>query len=498
MRFNEFVWNTYKSSPEGKDLIEVFRCFEERCRDEEKRKAVVSFLNSIRLINEDEGDLSTNIECYLNWKGIVTNELKPIISNEDEAGEFLLQFWDVTYEEDPAIQVFSLDDVDTISTVLYMIKPEYYFPYFFNRQFISLKNIFNEFGIFLPAVPAKNKYEELQSYYWEICKSISEFRKKYNMESYELPAFIYGFAMNVIEKYSIKYELPEAKKAFFVGGGLNNNGDFEYLDNAGDETIYSWQGNPEIQPGDIVVMYCLTPRSYIHSIWRAVTPGFIDPFFDFYRATYIGKPILVENISIKEIKEDEVLSNMPLVRGNMQGINGRLIEKKYYDRILELLKSKGQDISILPRLENLEIEDVVLKNEKDIEKKLLEPLLNKLGYESKNWKKQFAVKMGRKEKIIPDYVLDPVLEKGNESGYWVWEAKYTISSHKQLKKDFDQAKSYALRLQSEGLGLISKEGIWLCKNSFDFKNLKFWNWKQISERDSFNEIYDYLGKKTTI
>ena len=48
-------------------------------------------------------------------------------------------------------------------------------------------------------------------------------------------------------------------------------------------------------------------------------------------------------------------------------------------------------------------------------------------------------------------------EKGNESGFWVFEAKHSIDSHKQLKIDFDQAKSYALILQCQGLCLISKE-----------------------------------------
>lgn len=68
--------------------------------------------------------------------------------------------------------------------------------------------------------------------------------------------------------------MPQPKKAFFVGDGINNNGDFEYLDKANDNTVYNWQGNPDTQPGDIIVMYCLSPRSYIHSIWRAVTEIF--------------------------------------------------------------------------------------------------------------------------------------------------------------------------------------------------------------------------------
>ena len=66
---------------------------------------------------------------------------------------------------------------------------------------------------------------------------------------------------------------------------------------------------------------------------------------------------------------------MPLVKGSMQGINGRVITKPYYDRLLALLQKKGVDTSGLPQLEEVEIEDVNLRNERDVEQYLLEPLL---------------------------------------------------------------------------------------------------------------------------
>jgi hypothetical protein len=233
------------------------------------------------------------------------------------------------------------------------------------------------------------------------------------------------------------------------------------LDKANDNTVYNWQGNPDTQPGDIIVMYCLSPRSYIHSIWRAVTPGSIDPFFYFYRNVYIGHPIFVEHISLNEIKNDELLSQMPLVKKNMQGINGRIIEKKYYDRLLVILESKGQNIDLLPKLDNIEIPSIEIKNERDVEIYLLDPLLEKLDYNQQDWKHQLKVRMGRREKIIPDYVIFPNEEKGNESGFWVFEAKHSIESHKQLKIDFEQAKSYALRLQGKGLCLVSISKAWV-------------------------------------
>ena len=114
----------------------------------------------------------------------------------------------------------------------------------------------------------------------------------------------------------------------------------------------------------------------------------------------------------------------------MQGINGRNIPKKYYDHLLALLEKKGQDISLLPKLENDNIELLELTNERDVEVHLLEPLLIKIGYQENDWMRQMKLRMGRGDRVYPDYVIFPNDERNNESGYWIWEAKYTISSHR--------------------------------------------------------------------
>jgi hypothetical protein len=390
---------------------------------------------------------------------------------------------------------FEVDDIPFISECLYILYPDYFFPYYFRRYYHHLIAIFNEFGIYLPPVPQKNDIQKRMFHYFELCRSIYEFRNNHKISGYELPAFLYGFATNIIKKYEINNVLPEPRNAYFVGGGKNNNGDFEYLDIVNNKTITYLNGNKETQPGDIIVMYCLTPRSCIHSIWRAVTPGSFDPFFIYYGTIYIGKPLLVKNITIDEIKNDKILSEMPLVKGNMQGINGRVIPKKYYDRIIKILEGKGENISLLPILTDEIIHEIEIKDEKDVEKHLLEPLLNKLGYYEHQWKRQLKLRMGRGEKVFPDYVIFPKDERNNESGYWVWEAKYSILNNKQLKEDFGQVKSYALRLNCKGLGLISKEGVWLSVPEYSFEKIKYWSWKQINEHDYFNEIFNIAGNK---
>ncbi len=110
--------------------------------------------------------------------------------------------------------------------------------------------------------------------------------------------------------------------------------------------------------------------------------------------------------------------------------------------------------------------------EKDVEQKLLEPLLEKLGYTPKNWIRQMPLRMGRGIRYYPDYVINPKIKRGDEKADFIWEAKLSISNDKKLRKDFYQAKSYALRLKADGLGLIALEGIWISfsKDDFLFEN----------------------------
>jgi hypothetical protein len=513
MNFSKFIWSNFKESSKGKNLIEYFSQYNRNVKKKTNKDVYREIIRNLHYENIEMDD--EEVDKHFNYivdfsndlpKDLTANDIKPEINSFDEfekVFDFLITLTVGDSENDDPEYIFGVDDTPSLSECLYFIYPEYCFPYYFERLYHVVASIFNEFGIFLPSPPKKNDEYNRMFHYVELCRSLYDFRVKFEMDKYELPAFLYGFAAEVVKKYTIDNILPDPRKAYFIGGGkrdknIDVSGDFDYLDKADNTTIASWNGNPETQPGDIIVMYCLTPRSYIHSIWRAVTPGSYDPFFYFYKTVYIGNPIFVKPISIDEMKNDEILSEMPLVRGNMQGINGRIIEKRYYDRILELLKQKGDDIEKLPRLSNDFIQETELQNEKDIEKILLEPLLKRLGYNESNWKRQLKLRMGRGDRVFPDYVIFPKEERNNESGYWTWEAKYTIPSNKQLKEDFGQAKSYALRLNCKGLGLISKEGVWLSESNFAIEKMKFWSWKQIGESDYFNEIFDIAGNKKSL
>jgi len=502
MVFNSFLWGNYKESKRGQELISYFKNYEDNIFN--KRIGIYTEINSdiefsprshwhdldeyIKAIKE----LSLDIGAWEKEGYICGSNTSSKIASIDDAENLYITVLD---EQGRVFEPFGGEDIQLLSDCFYITYPDYFFPYYFNGYYYRLVAIFNEFGIYLPPVPPRNDLHKRMFHYFELCRSLHEFRMANNLSGAELSAFLYGFALNMVKKPEIGGPLPEPRKAYFVGGGTNNNGDSDYLDNADSASVSFWNGNPETNAGDIIVMYCLTPRSHIHSIWRAIAPGCFEPFFYFYKGIYIGHPMTVKPISLSELKNDEVLSEMPLVRGNMQGINGRLILKKYYDRILHLLEARGENISPLPRLPDDLIQEVELKNEKDVERHLLEPLLKKLGFAEHQWERQLRIRVARGERVIPDYVILPKGERDNRSGHWVWEAKYSIVSGRQLKDDFGQVKTYALLLGCKGLGLISREGVWISVPDFSFGKIKFWSWKQVNENDHLDEIFDIAGNK---
>lgn len=190
---------------------------------------------------------------------------------------------------------------------------------------------------------------------------------------------------------------------------------------------------------------------------------------------------------------------MPLVKGNMQGINGRVITKPYYDRLLALLRQKRVDTSTLPQLEEIEIEDVSLHNERDVEQYLLEPLLTELGFQPDDWIRQMKLRVGRSEKVIPDYVILPAERRDGHAprAAWVWEAKLSIRSHQQLRRDFEQATSYARLIGAIGVSLLSREGVWLSLSRDDYAlaKTKHWSMTQIRTPDGIAEIRAIAGKR---
>ena len=514
MKFSSFLWQNFVESSQGQEWIAFFQDL--GTRYEHSDIQLCRFIEhwAASGMMEDRVTVAEEIEQVSGVRDLLADAIRRgwlpsgILHTLDDAeayfreGVSLLSWTDESAgnPEDNKEQMFLPFHIPALSVALYCLHPRFFFPYYFYPRFYALKQIFDDFGIFLPPVPPRNDLDGRFFYYLELCRSIHHFAAQHGIPGELAPAFLYGFAPQALQlDDALPAELPPPRRAWFVGGGVNQNGDFEYLDKVTPSSQTIWQGNPDTQPGDIVVMYCLAPRSYVHSFWRALRFGAVEPFRYFYNTIWIGQPKLVAPVSLKEMRNDPVLSAMPLVKGNMQGVNGRVITKAYYDRLLALLREKGTDTSVLPQLDKVEIEDVNLGNERDVELHLLEPLLAEIGFQPSDWIRQMKLRVGRSEKAIPDYVLLPVERREDHAprAAWVWEAKFSIRSHQQLRKDFEQATSYARLVGALGVSLLSREGLWLSLRQDDYAlaKAKHWSIAQIRTPDNIADIRAISGRR---
>ena len=380
---------------------------------------------------------------------------------------------------------YFIRDIAGDSTIFAMVFPDLFVPYYFQYNFNVLEIIAEQFDIDLPRIPLKKDYEERYYYYGEVCKALNIFRVDNALSPYELWAFLYDFAPNYIgglDSYLIK-ELPEPRGAFFIGGSEDDIG-------LSDNPLALWQCNEETRVGDMIVMYFKTPVSAIDSVWRACSVGFIDPFFYYYRCTYIGNRKKINHVTQKMMKDDPIISALPIVRKNMQGINGVELLPSEYNHLMdmagvELFRFQYEEESIS---ENI-------SREKDVEDKLIKPLLLKLGYEEKDYTQQLYIEIGNhNHALIPDFVLLPNRSAGHSSAFAIIEAKKTIPNDKVLEETKTQARSYANQLKTRYSVVASKEKIWIMSEKDDYsKDIFIAAWAELYDPDVFYQLEKMIG-----
>lgn len=498
--FNKYQWTNYLKSGGDK----VIKIFEEVCNKSNIYvlgefckiiKELHSFYCPLKIIYE-ELNLEELLDFFNNFD---LRDIKSLVSKNTEYDykkncykiwNSIKKYYKVRNNID-VLDIFISNQV-YITTQLAIEYPEIFVPYYFYGNFNILSYIVETFQINLDIknLPSKKDYKERFMYYGKICKAFQDFRENNNLSIPELWAFMYDYGPKCVGGLQyIKNDLPEPRNAFLIGGSKNDVF-LESLDNK--NNISLWQCNPDTQTGDMIVMYLRTPYSKLDSVWRSVCEGFIDPFFWYYRCTYISKPKKLHHknrFTLKEMRTNNILNQLPIVKKNMQGVNGVELSPSIYNYIVE----KNEDIK---KIKYKQISNTTkISTEHDVEVKLLEPLLEKLGWKKCDYITQFSVKIGRKEKIIPDYVILPTYTPYRETARFIWEVKKSINNTKQLEKDCGQVISYARRLKSPGCALISQEGVWIMQNTDDYENIIFKaTWNELKKDDIFKKLFNIAGK----
>lgn len=136
-------------------------------------------------------------------------------------------------------------------------------------------------------------------------------------------------------------------------------------------------------------------------------------------------------------------------------------------------------------------------NEKEVEERLIKPMLNRLGYREDEYEQQHRVEVGNHNvTLIPDFVLSPVSSKGHYSGYATIEAKRSITNEKQMEETKVQARSYAKMVGAKYSVIASQEGIWITGASDDYtKEVFSAKWDDLIDGDVFYTLSQMLGNK---
>lgn len=511
---NKNIWNLYKNSEKGKQAIKLFSFDRENGNLETKTQEVFKKISEY-LGGEDEENAFIN-GCFFILDSIEVDSI--FIEDNENHYDYFIRLIDnlevCLVEENQNGKLVKIENerpliaqkdykslcsiLSEISFILYLFGDHYY-PILFREQFDVFMKTLDVLDIPMPELPAKSDKKGRLLLYNELNKNIIKFSEENNLTKEETCACIYDFAPMLLENEDERTELPEPTNIWLTGGSKEDYKAFLENPIAGTKSV--WTCNENTKRGDIIIMYVRTPYSCIQSIWRADIDGVYTPFGYYNSRTRVTNGIVVPHISLNELKADSYFSQLPITRKNFQGVNGVLFSANDYKELQRLLTDKGLDISILPQLykPDLEIEGQ-LKNEKDVEEKLLIPLLDKLGYSDSDWTRQLSQKAGRKEKAIPDFVFLPKGEVHFQNAPLVIEAKFDMSSNIERTKSYNQALSYARLMKSPIFGICDKDRLIIYKEKkgyFDRFNPTFEkHWQNINDAETFRELKLLIGKET--
>jgi hypothetical protein len=494
---NPYVWQLYLNGP-GRKTVAFFKknlsiTFTKDYADDIYRFHRL-YCPSENILKEHHRQLVDLHKTHPNIKRFVSS-VRNALSSTRDCYSLLNDLYEVLEEDlEKPNAIFSefSTGIAYYTTLMAIESPEWCVPYYFQYTFNVLTRIAETFGIDLPEIPPKKDYRGRFFYYAKICETLKAFREIHHLSPYELCAFLYDFAPRYIggtKSFIIPVEkLPEPKSVYFIGGAKDDAFLSKHT-----HTITPWQCSPDTLAGDVIVMYLRSPISAIDSIWRSVSTGFNDPFFYYYRCTYIAQPKSISRFSLQAMRQDPIFSKLSTVRKNMQGINGVELQPSVYNHLLDLTHAS------LPKLAAPSAgDDSVhpIAREKDVEDQLIKPFLKRLGYSEQDYEQQLYIPIGNHNgTLIPDFVIRPRIQNENPTAFFLIEAKKSIAAARDLEDAKRQARSYARQLNAAFTVVASQEGLWIASVADDYtQDILIHTWDELKNVDCFHAVAARLGK----
>ena len=513
-------WERYKNSSEGKETITLFNHLTTPETTAEEMLEVIKRFNPEIARNSSKKEEKSMIESLTFYDKIVKENLP---QGDEElgnfnGGEFYAWLTHCMAVEEEEMDLFDAPQIGFkrilgfntfLSMVLFANLPDSFVPNLFVMQFEYFKKFAEKYEIELPEMPKRSDYRMRWFYYLRMCDAIDNFAIDNNLlDPGELCAFLFDYELtNIKEEMEAEHNKPmpkEPEQAWILVGNCSE----------GEKNMTEgvWQSNQLTCKGDIMLFYEKSPVKKLNAIWTALEDGFVDPFGPYYSYSIIGKKIEIPSeqaITYDDFKNSEYFKvenrgrEGNFVSKKFQDVSGWSVTSNDYAEIKRMLEAKGFDISKMPSLYEPKFDAcIVINDEKDVENKLLIPLLEKMGFKKgEDYKQQvnFPAGHGSTGKR-PDFCLHLNGSGVHLTAKVVIEVKLFMKDNPQIKTDYGQALSYAKWGAPQIFVLCDKNQIRVYQrnkkdNDFgDYDDCKLFRWNQLDNSEKFNELKRLLSK----
>lgn len=230
-----------------------------------------------------------------------------------------------------------------------------------------------------------------------------------------------------------------------------------------------WSGRKEMQPGDLVFIYRMSPRKAVTDIFRVKDHPVFDPWgaWDGFWV-HLERLCSLDDITFDEMRRDPVLGSWGAVRKRFQGTVTEPVPHSIYNRLLDKIPSP------IRRRFGLTKEPVApvgrsgeFSSEADFEDRVIEPLIRRWGFK---YQRQhpclFSIGSQRHHTRVDFLVSD------GQGPLTLFEDKFRILRAGDLGAAVDQAKSYALQLGLPSFVVASPEHLRLYSLNRSQEHLK--------------------------
>lgn len=464
ININPFVWNLYKSSQNGKQVISEFESVLSSSYDMSNFMTLSKRYTPDLFLNSDDNDIKNDL-LYV-WSRIQNHKYSK--------GNAEINYDDATIILDTICTSFggyevALDWFYYISICLYKLYPSFFVPYLFYLRYTYLQQIIDDYDLDLGDLPGKASKEERCKFYLKLCKVLYEFRIKNGLSGSELCTFLFDMETNYLDSQNYVSE-NKFPNIWLISG--KKQGDKEL-----NEDILFWHSNPETKKGDILLFYetgdtesgnkcCLT------GIWRALSDGYKDPLAHYYGYTKIGNEIKIDPIPFKVLKSDSRTNKLPRVGANFCGVSGDPVSIKKFEDLLDLICERQPEfdkssliIKRIPYKVDVKFEERgAMKPEKWVEEYVVKQMLKMMEWDKPevDYRQQVYLQLGRRkvesESVQAgrtDFSLFPFGDRNKCADVLIEvKAPGELDKQSQIKEVFYQAESYASR-QYAGLIILA-------------------------------------------